>query len=73
MNRGTTQVVCPWCGYHHLNSHEFYDAGDEACWICADCGNPFSLQVEVVSYFTTKKVDKDERRSNRQANTSGRR
>jgi NAD-dependent dihydropyrimidine dehydrogenase PreA subunit len=48
------EIVCPWCGYEHTNSNEFF--GDsQVCTTdeCSDCGKPIEIRREFsVTYIT---------------------
>ena len=52
------QIVCPWCGYEHLDEDlKSYDYGDR--WECAACGELMRTEVHV-SFSTSKFVADDE-------------
>lgn len=47
----TDEVICPYCGYKHIDSWEMSAGVDE----CVDCGREFRMErYESVSYSTTK-------------------
>lgn len=54
---GTSEIVCPWCGYEHSDSWECADSDDE--FECAECGKPFSYTREVEVTYTSKRRECD--------------
>jgi hypothetical protein len=49
----TDEIVCPHCGYEHLDSWEYSDEGETEC---GDCCKPFSFCRNVaISYSTEAK------------------
>jgi DNA-directed RNA polymerase subunit RPC12/RpoP len=50
------EVVCPYCGYVHTESYEFFDdmEGDEDIE-CIDCGEEFRVSRIVTIQYTSRK------------------
>lgn len=52
-------IICPWCGYQYeeYDSYEFEEGEyiDDDLITCPECGQKFELEVEYLTYFTTKK------------------
>lgn len=53
----TRNIICPYCGYEHIDSWECNASDDE--YICHRCSEIFGYEREVtVSYTSFKTVDK---------------
>lgn len=55
----TEQVVCPYCGHKHGDSHEFFPraATSRVEITCDHCGKTFDAWQEVEVTYTTIKRD----------------
>jgi len=52
----TREVVCPYCGYEHGESHEYFiDGNDSARIDCNECGKEFTAVADYDARYTTHK------------------
>jgi len=56
----TEEVVCPYCGYKHTESYEFFSdiASEEEVEIDCDCGETFIANQSVSVHYYTRKTEK---------------
>jgi len=56
----TEEIVCPYCGYQHTESYEFFDdmEGDEDIE-CGDCGEEFRGSRIVTIQYTSRKKENE--------------
>ena len=59
----TENVVCPYCGYNHDNSDEWFrDGGNEVEVECEECGKVFIAEADYsVLYISRKKKNENEK------------
>ena len=50
----TDEVVCPYCGYIHMDSFDFPDSFED--YACDNCGEKFDMQREYTVEYTTYKT-----------------
>lgn len=48
-------IICPHCGYDYDDSENFVEM-NAAIIDCAECGEPFKLEVDITVDYTTKKI-----------------
>jgi transcription elongation factor Elf1 len=55
---GTDEVVCPYCGHKHSDSHEFFgDTHNSADIECNECGKKFHCEAEYSVDYTSYKQE----------------
>lgn len=54
---GTTELVCPYCGYVHSDSWEISD--DDGKIECEKCGETFVFARERSTTYITEKITKE--------------
>jgi hypothetical protein len=54
----TDRVVCPYCGYKHEDSHEYFNSSydDNTNIECCECGKHFSASQNVTVDYSTEKL-----------------
>jgi DNA-directed RNA polymerase subunit RPC12/RpoP len=58
---GTSEAVCPYCGYEVGDSWALYDQGTTSGnYECDECGKEFFWEVEFDPVFSTTKIDQKE-------------
>ena len=56
-HRYTDEVVCPYCGYKHHNSYEYFgDSDDDTNLECVECGKEFIASRNVTVDYSTRKM-----------------
>ena len=50
----TQEVVCPYCGYAHVDSYEY---GDEGIAECDNCGHKFRYESDY--WYSTSRIEAD--------------
>lgn len=54
----TSEIVCPWCGYEHEESYEFFGRhcgdGDETEIECCSCSKSFGGEIHMSVEYSSK-------------------
>lgn len=54
----TINAICPWCGYEHLDTWDFFDRNTEETVEgaeCDRCGRPFTITRNVSVTYSTER------------------
>jgi DNA-directed RNA polymerase subunit RPC12/RpoP len=54
----TDEIVCPYCGHEHGDSHEYFERQLFADVECAECGKEFECSQDVSVTYTSSKKEK---------------